>query len=192
MTCKPLDDETRERLQAGWPEEGQATPAHILETQIMHLRIPKNEREWWARREIELLRDKVEALQSCACADCNREILELRAEVERLRAEYTLNLALLAKERDGYKRHNEELMMSHVSEVEALRRELAATTAERDRAMKACEQIGANWTAEVEALRDELAQACGYDSYAEQLFQEGLRRKTDEAIDAALAAGRGE
>lgn len=82
MTCKPLDDETRERLQAGWPEEGQATPAHILETQIMHLRIPKNEREWWARREIELLRDKVEALQSCACADCNREILELRAEVE--------------------------------------------------------------------------------------------------------------
>lgn len=84
MTCKPLDDETRERLQAGWPEEGQATPAHILETQIMHLRIPKNEREWWARREIELLRDKVEALQSCACADCNREILELRAEVEAL------------------------------------------------------------------------------------------------------------
>ena len=38
----------------------------------------------------------------------------------------------------------------------------------------------------------ELVQACGHDGYAVQLFQEGLARMTDEVVDKALAAGRGE
>ena len=33
-----------------------ATPPAVLRDQIMDSRIPKNEREWWAAREIERLR----------------------------------------------------------------------------------------------------------------------------------------
>lgn len=35
----------------------QATPDLILERQIMDSNVPKNEREWWARNEIERLRE---------------------------------------------------------------------------------------------------------------------------------------
>lgn len=41
----------------------EATPASELERQIMSPSVPKNEREWWAAREIERLRDAVEAMQ---------------------------------------------------------------------------------------------------------------------------------
>jgi len=36
-------------------DAGQATPRAELERQIMDSNVPKNEREWWAAREIERL-----------------------------------------------------------------------------------------------------------------------------------------
>jgi predicted nucleic acid-binding Zn-ribbon protein len=40
-----------------------ATPAAILQAQIMDSCIPKNEREWWAMREIERLRTQLSAAE---------------------------------------------------------------------------------------------------------------------------------
>lgn len=40
----------------------QATPAAELERQIMDSTFAKNEREWWARREIKELRDRLSDL----------------------------------------------------------------------------------------------------------------------------------
>jgi len=76
----------------------QATPAGDLRQQIIDSRVPKNEREWWASREIE----KLERELAAAKAECERltanqrqpaedifvshlcdEITRLRAEVER-------------------------------------------------------------------------------------------------------------
>jgi hypothetical protein len=42
----------------------QATPSIELEQQLMDVRVPKNEREWWAQREISRLRAENEALRS--------------------------------------------------------------------------------------------------------------------------------
>ncbi len=47
----------------------EATPSGDLEFQIVNNTVPKNEREWWAHREIERLRN---------------ELAEARAEIERL------------------------------------------------------------------------------------------------------------
>lgn len=61
----------------------QATPAGDLRQQIMDSRVPKNEREWWASREIEKLeRELTETERLRFGADADRR--RLRAEVERL------------------------------------------------------------------------------------------------------------
>ena len=60
----------------------QATPAGDLRQQIMDSRVPKNEREWWASREIEKLeRELTETERLRFGADADRR--RLRAEVER-------------------------------------------------------------------------------------------------------------
>lgn len=46
------------------PKAYQATAPRTLEQQIMDNTVPKNEREWWAAREIERLRAEVDALQA--------------------------------------------------------------------------------------------------------------------------------
>lgn len=40
-------------------EEGAALPPEELKRQIMSANVPKNEREWWASREIDMLRDTI-------------------------------------------------------------------------------------------------------------------------------------
>ena len=59
---KPSDEvrQLAEELFASEPCE--ATPDHVLRTQVMDSRIPKNEREWWAKREIESQQARIEAL----------------------------------------------------------------------------------------------------------------------------------
>jgi hypothetical protein len=42
----------------------QATPASTLEQHIMDPRVAKSEAEWWASREIERLRSRVEVLEA--------------------------------------------------------------------------------------------------------------------------------
>ena len=42
----------------------EATPCNVLREQIMDSRIPKNEREWWAKREIESQQARIEALEA--------------------------------------------------------------------------------------------------------------------------------
>jgi hypothetical protein len=60
----------------------QATPAGDLRQQIIDSRVPKNEREWWASREIEKLeRELTETERLRFGADADRR--RLRAEVER-------------------------------------------------------------------------------------------------------------
>ena len=60
---KPSDEvrQLAEELFASEPCE--ATPDHVLRTQVMDSRIPKNEREWWAKREIESQQARIEALE---------------------------------------------------------------------------------------------------------------------------------
>ena len=48
----------------------EATPCNVLREQIMDSRIPKNEREWWAKREIESQQARIEALEKAAKAVC--------------------------------------------------------------------------------------------------------------------------
>ena len=59
---KPSDEvrQLAEELFASEPCE--ATPDHVLRTQVMDSRIPKNEREWWAKREIESQQARIGAL----------------------------------------------------------------------------------------------------------------------------------
>ena len=52
------------------PEPCQATPADELERQILDSREPKNEREWWASREIAALRAEPR------CSEEERELLD--------------------------------------------------------------------------------------------------------------------
>ena len=63
---KPSDEvrQLAEELFASEPCE--ATPDHVLRTQVMDSRIPKNEREWWAKREIESQQARIEALEKAA------------------------------------------------------------------------------------------------------------------------------
>ena len=60
---KPSDEvrQLAEELFASEPCE--ATPDHVLRTQVMDSRIPKNEREWWAKREIESQQARIGALE---------------------------------------------------------------------------------------------------------------------------------
>jgi chromosome segregation ATPase len=60
----------------------QATTAGDLRQQILDSRVPKNEREWWASREIEKLERGVRALEACYNIACG-EVQRFRAEVER-------------------------------------------------------------------------------------------------------------
>ena len=88
---KPSDEvrQLAEELFASEPCE--ATPDHVLRTQVMDSRIPKNEREWWAKREIESQQARIEALTTeveeqarLLGASGSREA-ELLARVEALR-----------------------------------------------------------------------------------------------------------
>lgn len=56
-------------------EEQQATPHDDLIGQIMDSRVPKNEREWAAAREIEALRARAEAAEK-ALAECRATTIE--------------------------------------------------------------------------------------------------------------------
>jgi hypothetical protein len=49
----------------------QATPAATLEQHVMDARIAKSEAEWWASREIERLRARVEVLEQLARESLN-------------------------------------------------------------------------------------------------------------------------
>jgi hypothetical protein len=64
--------------------ERQATPHAELIQQIMDSRVPKNEREWAAGREIEHLRAEVASLERII-ASWKREEAEWIADEERLR-----------------------------------------------------------------------------------------------------------
>jgi hypothetical protein len=95
----------------------QATPAGDLRQQILDSRVPKNEREWWASREIEKLERELAAakaerdlaitrvasilwsgaIDKHTCGDVQKwadyylaELTRLRAEVERLKAPRSL------------------------------------------------------------------------------------------------------
>ena len=62
----------------------QATPAAELERQICSATEPKNEREWWAHREIERLRDRL-SVETLALVETLARAEKAEAEVERLR-----------------------------------------------------------------------------------------------------------
>jgi len=59
---------------------GQARPNEVLEREIMNSSFAKNDREWWAKREIEKLREQLANLQeqplkeidfcTCGCVSC--------------------------------------------------------------------------------------------------------------------------
>jgi hypothetical protein len=71
----------------------QATPAGDLRQQIMDSRVPKNEREWWAGREIEKLERELTAankgwqLSSQSNELCLRELYKVRDELAAEQAE---------------------------------------------------------------------------------------------------------
>ena len=55
-----IDEETKRKL---WEEAEKATPEHVLETQLMDSRIPKDELAHYAKRQIEKLRAENERLR---------------------------------------------------------------------------------------------------------------------------------
>lgn len=62
-------------------KEYQATPVLTLERQIMDVNVPKNEREWWASKEIEVLREEIRHNRQETCI----LIEQLDDEIEKLR-----------------------------------------------------------------------------------------------------------
>lgn len=70
----------------------QATPAAELERQICSATEPKNEREWWAHREIERLRDRL-SVETLALVETLARAEKAEAEVER--RESALHLAIM-------------------------------------------------------------------------------------------------
>lgn len=71
----------------------QATAPSDLEQQIMNPSVAKNEREWWAAREIEKLRHRVMSAEAACCwwaTKCGElavKVDHLTAKVQRLRAD---------------------------------------------------------------------------------------------------------
>lgn len=63
----------------------QATPAAELERQICSATEPKNEREWWAHREIERLRDRL-SVETLALVETLARAEKAEAERDALRA----------------------------------------------------------------------------------------------------------
>jgi len=63
----------------------QATPAAALEQQICSAVEPKNEREWWAHREIERLRDRL-SVETLALVETLARAERAEAEAARLQA----------------------------------------------------------------------------------------------------------
>jgi DNA repair exonuclease SbcCD ATPase subunit len=97
----------------------QATPAGDLRQQIMDSRVPKNEREWWAGREIEKLEREL------ATAKAERErfrlcTLKQDGEISRLRAE----LAIAENWVEHHSQHADDLIADNTrlrDEVERLK-----------------------------------------------------------------------
>jgi hypothetical protein len=109
----------------------QATSAGDLRQQIMDSRVPKNEREWWASREIE----KLERELAAAKAECERltanqrqpaedifvshlcdELARLRAELERFTGHGLLDCHAICDQRDAAVAERDQLR----AEVERL------------------------------------------------------------------------
>ena len=161
----------------------QATPACDLRQQIIDSRVPKNEREWWASREIE----KLERELAAAKAECDLNRTRLASifwsgamdkftggDVQKWAADYTAELTAAKAECDrlrflaGPSAMSDDSIVSAYAELTRLR-------------------------AEVERLKGALAlgqQNCD-DAY------DDLREERDEAIaraekaEAALAAMKG-
>jgi hypothetical protein len=95
----------------------QATSAGDLRQQILDSRVPKNEREWWASREIEKLeRELTETERQRFGADADRR--RLRAEVERWKT--------VATQMTAEREHNANQAGRLRAEVEQLNLELEA------------------------------------------------------------------
>ena len=77
-------------------EASAATPAAELERQIMYSGEPKNEREWWAAREIERLRARNEA-HVAALQEIGRGVEADQATIARLREELAQADAVIAE-----------------------------------------------------------------------------------------------
>lgn len=75
----------------------QATPAAELERQICSATEPKNEREWWAHREIERLRDRL-SVETLALVETLARAEKAEAERDGLRA----RIAALEDEKNAY------------------------------------------------------------------------------------------
>jgi hypothetical protein len=77
----------------------QATPAGDLRQQILDSRVPKNEREWWASREIEKLeRELTETERLRFGADADRR--RLRCDLSDAKAEASHYMAVAQKATD--------------------------------------------------------------------------------------------
>jgi hypothetical protein len=126
----------------------QATPSGDLRQQILDSRVPKNEREWWAAREIE----KLERELAAAKGECE-ELFSVNATgAERLRfvleenSHLRAELAVAENWVEHHSKHADDLIGENVR----LRAELASKTACYDIACGEVQRL----RAEVEAITD--------------------------------------
>jgi chromosome segregation ATPase len=140
----------------------QATPARYLRQQILDSRVPKNEREWWASREIEKLEREL-AAEKEAHVSQQRVAIAAKAECERLR--------FLA----GPSAMSDDSVVSAYAELARLRAELASKAA--------CYDIACG---EVQRLRAEVERLKGEVTDWELAFQEQYARA--EKAEAELTA----
>jgi len=109
----------------------QTTPAGDLRQQILDSRVPKNEREWWAAREIEKL---------------ERELTAANAE-----------LAIAENWVEHHSKHADDLISENVrlrAEVERWKTVAAQMTAEREHNANEASRLRAELQAKLAAMKD--------------------------------------
>jgi hypothetical protein len=118
----------------------QATPAGDLRQQIIDSRVPKNEREWWASREIEKLERELTAAKA-ECERLNTQILERAAlgrAVMRERDNLETELARLHAELATCKDDSEALVYCQRAENDRLIDDNVELTTRAEKAEAEC------------------------------------------------------
>jgi hypothetical protein len=129
----------------------QATPSTSLEEQIRSANVPKNEREWWAKRHIDYLHEVID--------ERNSDIASLREQLSNMMAV----VASVEKERDEWKEIAEDLAMDKGTYFRLYEQACIRLT-EKDASLGSCCRKNDEQLSTLQAMYDELVETLKYFS----------------------------
>jgi len=157
----------------------QATPAAALEQQICSAVEPKNEREWWAHREIERLRDRL-SVETLA-------LVETLARAEKAEAERDKNKGCCVELREIAESIQDPRLHNTMTIAECVKELQAQLAAERARGDAAVAEAAEAWR-QVHLLKAETSGPDGFATWKDAATDERVRRVKAEQEAAKLRA----